>query len=85
MPLHSKILSSASNMFNHLAVNPGYAGSQGMLSVGMINRQQWMGFRKSKTTLFSVHTPVKPLESSAGLALLLWTTGSDLRKTCPLP
>ena len=31
------------NMFNQLAVNPGFAGGQGMLSAGMINRQQWMG------------------------------------------
>jgi len=58
------------NMFNHLAVNPGYAGSQGMLSVGMINRQQWMGFAGNpKTTLFSVHTPVKPFGIPSGVGL----------------
>jgi type IX secretion system PorP/SprF family membrane protein len=58
------------NMFNHLAVNPGFAGSQGMLSAGMINRQQWMGFEGNpKTTLFSVHTPVKPLGIPSGVGL----------------
>lgn len=58
------------NMFNHLAVNPGYAGSQGMLSAGMINRQQWMGFEGNpKTTLFTVHTPVKPFDIPGGVGL----------------
>lgn len=58
------------NMFNHLAVNPGFAGSQGMLSAGMLNRQQWMGFEGNpKTTLFSVHTPVKPLGIPSGVGL----------------
>jgi type IX secretion system PorP/SprF family membrane protein len=58
------------NMFNHLAVNPGFAGSQGMLSAGMINRQQWMGFEGNpKTTIFSVHTPVKPFGIPSGVGL----------------
>ncbi|TSA35115.1 MAG: type IX secretion system membrane protein PorP/SprF [Porphyromonadaceae bacterium] len=58
------------NMFNHLAVNPGFAGSQGMLSAGMINRQQWMGFEGNpKTTLFTVHTPVKPFGIPSGVGL----------------
>lgn len=58
------------NMFNHLAVNPGFAGSPGMLSAGMINRQQWMGFEGNpKTTLFSVHTPVKPFGIPSGVGL----------------
>ncbi len=58
------------NMFNHLAVNPAYAGSQGMLSLGMLNRQQWMGFEGNpKTTLFSVHTPVKPFGIPSGVGL----------------
>lgn len=58
------------NMFNQLAVNPGFAGSQGMLSAGMINRQQWMGFEGNpKTTLFSVHTPVKPFDIPSGIGL----------------
>lgn len=58
------------NMFNHLAVNPAYAGSQGMLSAGMINRQQWMGFEGNpKTTAFSVHSPVKPFGIPSGVGL----------------
>ena len=59
------------NMFNQMAVNPGFAGSQGMLSAGMINRQQWMGFEGNpKTTLFSVHTPVKPFDIPSGAGLV---------------
>ncbi len=58
------------NMFNHLSVNPGFAGSEGVLSAGMINRQQWMGFAGNpKTTLFSVSTPVKPFGISSGVGL----------------
>jgi len=58
------------NMFNHLAINPGFAGSQGMLSAGMLNRQQWMGFEGNpKTTLFSVHTPVSPFGIPSGIGL----------------
>lgn len=58
------------NMFTQLAVNPGFAGSQGMLSAGMINRQQWMGFPGNpKTTLFSVHSPVKPFGISSGVGI----------------
>jgi len=58
------------NMFNHLAFNPGFAGGQGMLSASVINRQQWMGFDGNpKTTLFTIHTPVKPLGIPSGVGL----------------
>jgi type IX secretion system PorP/SprF family membrane protein len=58
------------NMYNLLAFNPAVAGSQGMLSATAINRQQWMGFDGNpKTTLFSVHSPVKPFGISSGAGL----------------
>lgn len=58
------------NMYNQMAVNPGYAGSQNMLVAAALNRQQWMGFEGNpKTTLFSVHTPVKPFGISSGIGL----------------
>ena len=58
------------NMFNNQAINPGFAGSQGMISAGMINRQQWMGFPGNpKTTVFSVNAPVKPLGINSGVGL----------------
>ena len=58
------------NMFNHMTFNPGAAGSRGMLSVGVINRQQWMGFDGNpKTTAFTIHTPVKPFGIPGGIGL----------------
>ena len=61
------------NMFSHMGVNPGYAGSQGMLNATIINRQQWMGFEGNpKTTLLTAHTHVKPfgINSGVGLSIL---------------
>ena len=61
------------NMFNQLAINPGFAGSQGMLSASLVNRQQWMGFEGNpKTTMAGVHMPVKPfgLQSGAGISFM---------------
>ena len=58
------------NMYNHMAVNPGYAGSQGMLNASVLNRQQWMGFPENPTTtFFSVHAPVKPFGVNSGVGL----------------
>lgn len=61
------------NMFANMGINPGYAGSQGLLNASVINRQQWMGFTGNpQTTLFSAHTPVKPfgIPSGVGIAIL---------------
>jgi len=56
------------NMFNHMAVNPGYAGSQGLVNATILNRQQWMGFEGNpQTTLLSVNAPVKPFGISSGV------------------
>jgi type IX secretion system PorP/SprF family membrane protein len=58
------------NMFNQMSVNPGFAGSQGMLSASVINRQQWIGFDGNpKTTMFTVNTPVKPLGIPSGVGI----------------
>lgn len=58
------------NMYNHMAVNPGYAGSQGMMSAAVLNRQQWMGFEgHPQTTFFSAHMPVKPFGISSGVGV----------------
>jgi len=46
-------------MDNTLAVNPAYAGSNGMLNATMIHREQWVGMagRPTSTTL-GIHTPL---------------------------
>ena len=58
------------NMFANMGINPGYAGSQGMLNASFINRQQWMGFTGNpRTSLFSAHTPVKPFGIPSGVGI----------------
>lgn len=58
------------NMYNHMAVNPGYAGSQGMMSATVLNRQQWMGFEGNpQTTVFSAHMPIKPFGIASGIGV----------------
>jgi type IX secretion system PorP/SprF family membrane protein len=46
-------------MFNGLAVNPGYAGSQDVLSVNFLGRFQSIGLPGAPTTqTFAVHSPI---------------------------
>jgi type IX secretion system PorP/SprF family membrane protein len=45
-------------MFNPLAYNPAYAGSQGSLSGTLLLRRQWMGIDGGPATgVISAHTP----------------------------
>jgi type IX secretion system PorP/SprF family membrane protein len=58
-------------MFNGLVINPGYAGSQGMLSVAAINRNQWANFKGApKTTSISLNTPLRNKKLNVGLILM---------------
>ena len=46
-------------MYNTLNINPGYAGSRGVLSVLGMYRTQWVGLEGApKTSTFTVHSPV---------------------------
>ena len=46
-------------MDNPLYVNPGYAGSRGMLNATMIHREQWVGIEGApRSTSFSLHSPL---------------------------
>ncbi len=46
-------------MYNTLAVNPAYAGSRGVFSIGALHRSQWVGLDGAPTTLtLNFHTPV---------------------------
>lgn len=65
------------NMFNHMGVNPGYAGIDGMICATALARTQWMGFEDidgnngaPKTMLFSLTTPVKLLRGGVGVSIL---------------
>ncbi len=58
------------NMHNQLAVNPGYAGTTGMINVAVGNRQQWVGIEGApSTTVFGVDTKMNILGWTSGLGL----------------
>lgn len=58
------------NMFNHFAVNPGFAGAEDEVSLMGLFRQQWMGFDGApQTTVFNAHTPFKLFGAEHGVGL----------------
>ncbi len=59
------------NMFNHMAINPGYAGSNDAICAYAIIRNQWMGFENGPATnIFSVNSPIKSISSGVGLSII---------------
>lgn len=62
------------NMFNRLAVNPGFAGSTGSICGTLLSREQWMGFEGNpKTTVFSADGAFKIVQKyqfGAGLTII---------------
>lgn len=57
------------NMFNKLAVNPGFAGASDGLNLVALNRNQWRGTMAIKTTVFSGDMPFKFLGLNSGVGL----------------
>lgn len=56
-------------MFNRLAINPAYAGSQEQLNVTALHRRQWENFEGAPTTsAFSAHTYLK--EKNVGIGMM---------------
>jgi len=46
-------------MYNTIAINPAYAGSRGIFSIGALHRSQWVGLDGAPTTqTLNFHTPV---------------------------
>jgi type IX secretion system PorP/SprF family membrane protein len=65
------------NMFNNMAINPGYAGLRNAICATAIARQQWVGFRDEEqnavnpeTYNFSVDAPVPFLRGGLSLGFL---------------
>lgn len=59
------------NMFNHLAVNPGFAGADGGICVRGIYNEQWLGFENNPSTMvFSGDMALKKYNSGVGLNIL---------------
>jgi len=63
-------------MFNTMAINPGYAGSNGAICLNTFARQQWMGFKDPdgsntapQTFLFSIDAPIKFLHGGLGAVI----------------
>lgn len=67
-------------MFNTMAINPGYAGSNNIICATAVSRQQWIGFEGApSTTIFHVNAAVQPfgISSGVGLALMNDQAGFD--------
>ncbi|MBL4657418.1 MAG: PorP/SprF family type IX secretion system membrane protein, partial [Flavobacteriales bacterium] len=59
------------NMFNHLTVNPGYAGSNGAICTSALYRKQWVGFIGAPSTfLLNIEAPVSFLKGGVGATIV---------------
>lgn len=58
-------------MSNVLSVNPAYAGSNDMLSMNAVSRNQWVGFSNApETQTFSIHSPITKYNMGLGLTFM---------------
>ena len=58
-------------MFNHLALNPAYAGSKEALSSALVYRNQWTGIDGAPSTAsFSMQTPLKKKNVGLGMEII---------------
>ena len=56
------------HMFNHLMINPGFAGNSGLVNLTLLNRQQWVGFPGAPaTTVFQADASLKLIGDVDGL------------------
>ena len=58
------------NRFNQLAVNPGFAGSSGIINFSLLNRYQWVGFSGAPMTIvFNTDASVHLIGRNDGIGL----------------
>ena len=58
-------------MFNHQAINPGYAGSRGLSSFTSVLRSQWSGIEGAPITqTLSFNAPITSKKLGFGLSIL---------------
>lgn len=58
-------------MFNPLYINPGYAGSRGIMNGAIVFRKQWVGFDGAPTTgVLAINTPTKKGKVGLGFELI---------------
>jgi len=59
-------------MFNHMAVNPGYAGSHDVICLTAAHRQQWVGIEGAPvTSVFTVNAPFSMFGANHGIGLTI--------------
>ena len=67
-------------MFNGLALNPAYAGSEGNISALGIYRNMWVGMENSIAPLsvnFNIHAPIAKINSGIGMSIINDKLGAD--------
>jgi len=58
--------------FDKVKINPAFAGSQGDICIGILNRQQWMGFEGApQTTAFNANAPLNIFGINSGVGISL--------------
>jgi type IX secretion system PorP/SprF family membrane protein len=58
-------------MFNHMAINPAYAGTHDHMQVTGLFRRQWLDFPGSpQTASFTLHSPLKNEKVGLGMSLI---------------
>ena len=59
-------------MFNHLAINPAYAGTKDALSLTIVNRRQWVAIKDGapNTRSLSLHAPLRSKKIGLGIEFL---------------
>ena len=58
-------------MFNKLALNPGYAGTQDAISITALHRSQWVAFKGAPTTQnITAHMPITGKNFGVGLGVV---------------
>ena len=73
------------NMFDKFLYNPGVAGSQSSVNVGLLHRAQWVGIPGAPTTQnFTVESRVEALNGGLGLNIINDALGPLSTKTATL-
>jgi len=72
-------------MFNHLALNPAYAGSREVLATSLVYRDQWTGIKGAPSTgSLSVQMPLRKKKIGLGAELLSDKLGPQNISACLL-
>jgi type IX secretion system PorP/SprF family membrane protein len=58
-------------MFNHVVINPGYAGSKNYMMATALHRDQWVGWKGApESNSFTIHGPLKDKNLGLGFNLM---------------